>query len=261
LQSRTSRKEKRKQEQGTTVESGLRLDPIKPKTENQRAAFRDYEAGDTLFLHGLPGTGKTFVALYLALKSVINEKTHRRVVIVRSAVPTRDIGFLPGSAAEKMRAYEAPYAAICAELFGRGDAYEVLKQKKLVEFIPTSFIRGVTIDDAVVIIEEGQNMSRQEIRSVVTRVGENSRVIVAADASQDDLTSKRYSEESGIDWFIKVMKRMPCVSFIDFVVEDIVRSGFVKSFILAEYDIIIPRHEEQEAGESHADRRQGVLAL
>jgi phosphate starvation-inducible protein PhoH len=243
LQSKPSRK--KKQEQGNVGENmSMPLKSISPKTTNQERAFRDYGRAKTPFLHGLPGTGKTFVALYLALKSVLIDKTQKRVVIVRSAVPTRDIGFLPGSAGEKMRNYEAPYAAIATKLFERGDAYEVLKQKKLIEFMPTSFIRGLDIEDAVIVIDEAQNMSYQEIRSVITRTGRNSRVVICADRAQDDLTSKRFNEESGIDKLMGVMKKMPSVSFTEFGVDDIVRSDFIREYIIAEYDIRPAESEE-----------------
>jgi phosphate starvation-inducible protein PhoH len=240
MQQKISRKEKRrnKDTSGTEQNLSLRLNSIAPKTQNQNIAFKSYYNDKTLFLHGLPGTGKTFIALYLALKSVLEDKKQRRVVIVRSAVPTRDIGFMPGSASEKMKHYEAPYQNLCTELFGRGDAYEILKQKKIIEFLPTSFIRGLTIDDAVIIVDEAQNMSFPEIRSVITRVGQNSRLIISGDKEQDDLTSERFKEESGIQKLMKIMKRIDEVSFVEFGVDDILRSDFIKKFIMAEYGLL-----------------------
>jgi len=216
--------------------ASLSIITVKPKTENQNLAFKGWEKGQHLTLHGLPGTGKSFVALYLALKAVMSGK-QKKVVIVRSAVPTRDIGFMPGSASEKMKNYEAPYVGLCSQLFGRGDAYEILKQMKVIEFMPTSFIRGLTIDDAVIIIEEAQNMSYQEIRSVVTRIGDNSRFIINGDLEQDDLSSERFKEETGLNKLLEILRKIKTIDFIEFGVGDIVRSDFIKEFIIAEYGL------------------------
>lgn len=219
-----------------TKTPSLALIQVKPKTENQGLAFKGWGKGQHLTLHGLPGTGKSFIALYLALKAVM-AGDQKRVVIVRSAVPTRDIGFMPGSASEKMRNYEAPYASLCSQLFGRGDAYEILKQMKVIEFMPTSFIRGLTIDDAVIVIEEAQNMSYQEVRSVITRVGENSRFIINGDLEQDDLSSERFKEETGLNKLLEILRKIRTIDFIEFGVNDIVRSDFIKEFIIAEYNL------------------------
>lgn len=235
---KVSRKERRKSLQTQSKpEPSIGLVSIRPKTDNQSLAFEGWGFDKHLFLHGLPGTGKSFVALYLALKSVFAGK-QKRVVIVRSAVPTRDIGFMPGSATDKMKNYEAPYVGLCSQLFGRGDAYDILKQKKIIEFMPTSFIRGLTIDDAVIVIEEAQNMSYQEVRSVVTRLGDNSRFIINGDLEQDDLSSERFKEETGLKKLMGVMKKIPSITFIEFGIDDIVRNDFIKDFILAEYNLI-----------------------
>jgi predicted ribonuclease YlaK len=241
---RATRKEKRRSNAKNVQpvpqpqkEISLRLVDIKPKTDNQSIAFRAWGSGQHEFLHGLPGTGKSLVALYLALRSVLEEKKHEKVVIVRSSVPTRDIGFMPGSAADKMKHYEAPYAGLCTTLFGRGDAYEILKKKGVIEFMPTSFIRGITVDDAVIIVEEAQNMAYQEIRSVITRLGDNSRFIINGDLEQDDLSSERYKEETGLKKLMDIMKKIPTVTHIEFGIDDIVRSDFIKQFIIAEYGL------------------------
>lgn len=214
----------------------LSLETVKPKTVNQGLAFKGWSQGQHLTLHGLPGTGKSFIALYLALRAVMSGE-QKKVVIVRSAVPTRDIGFMPGSASEKMKHYESPYAGLCSQLFGRGDAYEILKQSKVIEFIPTSFIRGLTIDDAIIVIEEAQNMSYQEVRSVITRIGENSRFIINGDLEQDDLSSERFKEETGLAKLLDILKKIESVDFVEFGVGDIVRSDFIKEFIIAEYGL------------------------
>ena len=150
-----------------------------------------------------------------------------RLIIIRSAVSTRDIGFLPGTEKEKASVYEEPYKDICIELFGRGDAYEVLKNKNLVHFMTTSYIRGVTLRNAVVIIDECQNMSFHELDSIITRVGENCRIIFCGDFRQADLP------KNGLKDFIRIVKVMDEFDFIDFEIKDIVRSDFVKNYITA----------------------------
>ena len=158
--------------------------------------------------------------------------SYRKVFIVRSVVPTRDMGFLPGSQKDKMKVYEAPYYDIASKLFQRGDAYEILKQKNNVEFISTSFLRGSTFDDCIILVDEVQNMSDQELHTVMTRVGENCKIIFCGDVKQDDLTSERKKEMSGLRTFMKVIERMDEFDFIEFEVSDIVRSELVKAYII-----------------------------
>ena len=163
--------------------SGLEIQQIEPLTRNQLAAF---ESESHLVLFGVAGTGKTFVGCYLAFDDMA-KKEYEKLVIIRSAVPTRDIGFLPGTEKEKASVYEEPYKDIAVDIFGRGDAYQILKAKGLVEFMTTSYIRGITLRDAVIIIDECQNMSFHELDSIITRVGRNCRVILAGDFGQSDL--------------------------------------------------------------------------
>ena len=239
---RKERKMSRKTQRGKTNNvvhlhqpNPLQLVNIKPKTENQRKTFREYSTGKNLLLHGVPGSGKTFISLYLALDELANNNSKlQKVVIIRSAQSSKGIGFLPGTAKQKMEVYETPYSSICSKLFDRGDAYQVLKNKGIVEFESTSFLRGTTIDDAIIIIDEAQNLSYQELKTVLTRVGDNSKIIICGDVNQDDLTSSRYSEESGLKSIMKIMDRIPSVSKVEFEIQDIVRSGFVKEFIIAE---------------------------
>ena len=207
--------------------SGLEIQQIEPLTRNQLAAF---ESESDLVLFGVAGTGKTFVGCYLAFDDMA-KKEYEKLVIIRSAVPTRDIGFLPGTEKEKASVYEEPYKDIAVDIFGRGDAYQILKAKGLVEFMTTSYIRGITLRDAVIIIDECQNMSFHELDSIITRVGRNCRVILAGDFGQSDLKS------NGMGDFLAVLEWMNEFHFIEFGVEDIVRSEFVKSYITAKHDL------------------------
>jgi phosphate starvation-inducible PhoH-like protein len=212
---------------------GVGLLKITPLTATQADVFDAFDEDMNLMLHGVAGTGKTFVAMYLALRDVLSGVEQRKkIFIVRSVVPTRDMGFLPGNQKEKARVYEAPYYTICNELFGRGDAYETLKSKNVIEFITSSFIRGITLDNSIVIVDEAQNMSAMELHSIMTRVGQNTKIIFCGDTRQDDLTSERKKEESGLTQFMRILQRMDAFDFVEFNEEDIVRSDLVKEYII-----------------------------
>lgn len=239
-QQKLSRKQRRTQAQGGNVvrleENNLKLNfklkYIEPMTENQANAFDRYEEGRNLMLHGIAGTGKSFISCYLAMRQILDgDSKYRKLVIVRSVVPTRDMGFLPGNSKEKTKVYEAPYQAIFTELFNRGDSYEYLKQKGFVEFISTSFIRGVTLNDCIVVVDEIANLTLHELDSVITRVGKNCRIVFCGDFRQSDFT--RDQEKNGLIDFMKIIKRMKSFDFIDFIEDDIVRSSLVKEYIIA----------------------------
>lgn len=199
-------------------------------TPSQEAAFIAFENDSNLLLHGCAGTGKTYIAMYLALQEVLSER-FKKVVIVRSAVPTRDVGFLPGSLEEKLKVYEQPYSSIANNLFNRGDAYSILKNKFMLEFIPTSFIRGTTLDNCVVIVDEINNLTFHELDSVITRLGSNTKMILCGDQSQTDLKFK--DEQVGLIHFMDIISKMESFYRVDFQKEDIVRSGLVKEYIIA----------------------------
>ena len=208
------------------------LKHFNPLTENQKLAFDSFADDKNLMLHGIAGTGKSFMALYLSLKQILSDPDciYKKVVIVRSVVPTRDMGFLPGSDREKTKVYEAPYYAICTELFGRGDAYEYLKKRNVIEFISTSFIRGITLNDCIVIVDEMQNATLHELDSVITRIGHNCKVVFCGDFRQSDFT--REHERSGLTDFMRVVRSMKSFDLIEFEAKDIVRSALVKEYII-----------------------------
>ena len=217
----------------------VRIDDLltfSPITPNQEKTFKAYKEGNHLLLHGIAGTGKTFMSLYLALEEVLDAGTvFDDVFIVRSAVTTRDIGFLPGDEQEKVSIYEAPYRAICRELFGMKDAYDSLKQQNNVKFMSTSFIRGITINNAVLIVDECQNLNFHELDSIITRVGKNSKVIFCGDYTQTDLT--RENDRNGIQKFMKILNEIPSFTTVEFEIEDIVRSDFLKDYIIKKYKL------------------------
>lgn len=210
----------------------FRLKRVVPLTENQRRTFEAFDSGQHLMLHGMAGTGKTFISLALAINSLIQEAgLQDRIIIIRSVVPTRDMGFLPGSHKEKMAVYEAPYYAISTELFGRSDAYDILKNKGAVDFISTSFVRGITLNNCIVIVDEINNMTFHELDSIITRIGNNCRIILCGDFRQSDLTKEQ--ERNGLKDFMKVVDKLNDFTYIEFEQQDIVRSKLVKEYIIA----------------------------
>lgn len=206
------------------------LRDIKPLTENQRKTFEEYEEDYNLVLSGAAGTGKSFLALYLSLKEILKPNSYYgKVIIIRSAVPTRELGFVPGTLEEKSKIYQEPYVNIVNELIGRGDAWQFLFNKEIIQFQTTSFLRGLTFNDSIIIFDEFQSASFHEIDSVLTRVGQNCRFLLCGDYAQNDLNNKK--ERSGFEDIMKVLDNINSVKHIQFGLEDIVRSGFVKEYL------------------------------
>ena len=217
--------------------SHTELNDIKPITDNQKEVFNSYNKGQNLFLYGVAGTGKTFVALYNALKDVLDPKSPReRVYIVRSLLPTRDIGFLPGDEEDKSYLYQVPYQNMVRFMFQRGsDAefdrlYTDLRNQGTIDFLSTSFLRGITIDNGVIIVDECQNLNFHELDTIMTRVGQNTRIVFAGDIQQTDLT--KTNDRNGILDFVNIMQQMKEVDCIEFDLGDIVRSGMLKSYLI-----------------------------
>ena len=200
-------------------------------TSNQQIAYEAFKDGDHLVLCGSAGTGKTFVGMYLALQDVLDKSyDQEKLVIVRSVVPTREMGFLPGSVEEKIATYVAPYKSIATELFNEKMAYENLEQQGIIEFVSTSFIRGTTLDNCIVLVDEMQNLTFHELDSIITRVGKNSRIIFSGDYYQSDLKSS--SDKKGILDFMNIMEVMNHFTTVEFGWADIVRSDFVRDYIM-----------------------------
>jgi len=212
----------------------LKIDHLltyQPITSNQQIAYESWNEGDHLVLCGSAGTGKTFVGMYLALQDVMDKSYNQdKLVIVRSVVPTREMGYLPGSVEEKVDAYTSPYRAIATELFNEKTAYENLEQQGHIEFVSTSFIRGTTLDDCIVLVDEMQNLTFHELDSIITRVGRNSRIIFSGDYYQSDLKSG--SDKKGILDFMNIMEVMNNFTTVEFGWADIVRSDFVRDYIM-----------------------------
>jgi predicted ribonuclease YlaK len=214
---------------------------IEPLTDNQRKLFDAYRDQKHLVAYGCAGTGKTFITLFNAIKDVLDERSpYERVYIVRSLVATREIGFLPGSHDDKADIYQIPYKNMVKYMFQMpSDAdfemlYGNLKSQETIKFWSTSFLRGTTLDNAIIIVDEFQNANFHELCSIITRVGENCKIMFCGDATQSDLI--KTNEKNGVIDFMKILRTMPSFDIIEFGIDDIVRSGLVREFIIAKMD-------------------------
>ena len=211
---------------------------VNPVTDNQKIAFQDYKNDKNLFLYGAAGTGKTFITLYMALQEVLrNETKYDTVYVVRSAVPTREIGFLPGDEEDKTALFQVPYQNMVKFMFEQPNEqafsmlYDRLKNQGSLMFLTTSFLRGITLDNAIIIVDEAQNLTFHELDTIITRVGMDSKIMFCGDFFQSDL--QKSIDKEGIRHFMKILKGMKSFSNIEFTLGDIVRSGMVKEYLIS----------------------------
>jgi predicted ribonuclease YlaK len=233
----TARQIKRKKPISTDL-----MRDVEPLTENQKILFKAYESGQNIVAYGAAGTGKTFITLYNALQEVLDERSpYEKIYIVRSLVATREIGFLPGDHEDKSSLYQIPYKNMVKYMFNMPDdpsfemLYGNLKTQGTISFWSTSFIRGTTLDKAIIIVDEFQNLNFHELDSIITRVCEDSKIMFCGDATQSDLI--KTNEKNGIIDFMKILRVMPSFDIIEFGIEDIVRSGLVKEYIVAKTEL------------------------
>jgi len=207
------------------------LEKIEPITDNQKKAFESWDKGYNLILTGSAGTGKTFIALYNAFKEMLDKpELYRRIMIMRSMVPTRDAGHLPGTKEEKEDPYKVPYKSICDEIFGYKGAYGKLTTSNRLTFETTSYIRGATFDQTIIVVDEMQNLNFHELDSVITRVGNDCKIIFCGDYLQSDF--KYNDDKDGIIKFISIVEQMRFFRVVNFGWEDIVRSDLVRDYIM-----------------------------
>ena len=236
MSKRKSRQMKRKK----TINADYLVD-IEPITDNQKVLFDSYAEDKNIIAYGSAGTGKTFITLYNAIKDVLDENTpYEKIYMVRSLVSTREIGFLPGDHEDKASLYQIPYKHMVKYMFQMSsDAdfemlYGNLKAQETIKFWSTSFLRGTTLDNAIIIVDEFQNLNFHELDSIITRVGQNSKIFFCGDASQTDL--QKTNERNGIIDFMKIIRSMPSFDLIEFGIDDIVRSGLVKEYLIAKLE-------------------------
>ena len=227
----TKRQMKRK-----PINSGY-LTQIKPLTPSQEKVFDAFNKQKNLYMYGAAGTGKTFIGMYLALQQILDERSsYDKLYIVRSLVPTREIGFLPGDHEDKAELYQIPYQNMVRYMFKMPDdasfsmLYANLKAQETISFWSTSFLRGTTLDNAIVLVDEMQNLNFHELDSIITRLGVNTKIIFAGDAAQTDLL--KTNEKNGIIDFMKIIQGMDEFEMVEFGIKDIVRSGLVKSYLI-----------------------------
>jgi predicted ribonuclease YlaK len=213
------------------------LTTIKPVTDSQKNVFESWKKDKNQFLFGCAGTGKTFISLYLALKQVLNPETpFDRVIVVRSLIPTREIGFLPGDEEDKAALYQVPYSNMMQFMFEQPNEqafsmlYERLKQQGSFYFLSTSFLRGLTFDNSIIIVDECQNLNFHELDTIITRVGQNSKIFFCGDFGQSDLT--KLNEKNGLMDFLQILQNMDEFDCTEFNIGDIVRSGFVRNYLI-----------------------------
>lgn len=226
-----------KHQPSTSNSLKIKLDHLKTfdaLTENQEKFFEMYRGGGYFIgLFGSPGVGKTFLAMYRAIEEVLSkDNPFKQIVVVRSMVQLREIGHLPGSLEEKQEIYELPYKEICHTLFGRADAWERLKEQGYARFISTTAIRGISIDDSIILVDECQNMNFPEVNTVMSRVGHRSKIIFCGDYKQTDLI-KSNKDQSAFNEFRQIASHMKAFQEVYFTPNDIVRSSLVKDWIIA----------------------------
>ena len=210
---------------------------IKSITDNQKVVFDSWKKGQNQFLFGAAGTGKTFISLYLALKDVMDlKKPYDKVVHVRSLIPTREIGFLPGDEEDKGLLYQVPYQNMVQFMFEMqneqqfNNLYDRLKGQGTLYFLSTSFLRGLTFDNTIIIVDECQNLNFHELDTIITRVGQDSKIVFCGDFDQTDLVKQ--NERNGLHDFLRILEEMEEFNCTEFTIGDIVRSGFVRSYLI-----------------------------
>ena len=213
------------------------LNQIKPVTDSQKIVFETYKNGLNQFLFGCAGTGKTFISLYLALQDVLkNETPYDKVIVVRSLIPTREIGFLPGDEEDKAALYQVPYSNMMQFMFEQPNEqafsmlYDRIKAQGSFYFLSTSFLRGLTFDNSIIIVDECQNLNFHELDTIITRVGQDSKIMFCGDFSQSDFT--KMSERNGLMSFLQILQEMEEFNCTEFDIGDIVRSGFVRNYLI-----------------------------
>ena len=210
---------------------------IKSITDNQKVVFDSWKKEKNQFLFGAAGTGKTFISLYLALKDVLDLKSsYDKVVLVRSLIPTREIGFLPGDEEDKGLLYQVPYQNMVQFMFEMqneqqfNNLYDRLKGQGTLYFLSTSFLRGLTFDNTIIIVDECQNLNFHELDTIITRVGQDSKIVFCGDFDQPDLVKQ--NERNGLHDFLRILEEMEEFNCTEFTIGDIVRSGFVRSYLI-----------------------------
>ncbi|MEI6614681.1 MAG: PhoH family protein, partial [Chrysiogenales bacterium] len=200
-----------------------------PKTPNQQAYIQAIKNNDMVFGIGPAGTGKTFLAIAMALSALINKKVER-IVLTRPVVEAGEkLGFLPGDIQQKINPYLRPLYDALYFLIGFEKTAELI-EKGIIEIAPLAYMRGRTISDAFIILDEGQNTVDSQMKMFLTRFGANSRVVVTADITQIDLGEPK---KSGIFKAIAILKNVTGIAVINLTMKDVVRHPLIQKIIEA----------------------------
>jgi phosphate starvation-inducible PhoH-like protein len=210
----------------TTAATKISMQPVKPLNYIQGAYLDAIKSNDVIFGIGSAGTGKTFIAATYAAEQLFYKKIDK-IILTRPNIETgRGLGFLPGTLEEKYAPYLLPFDAIFSRALGRG-FYEYALKSKTIEPTPLGFLRGTTFEDCIVLVDEAQNCTREEMKMLLSRIGKNCKMIFSGDTEQSDIPN------SGLDDACDRLENIKGVEVIEFLDEDIVRSEMCKQIIMA----------------------------
>lgn len=205
--------------------------PIKSRSANQQKLIDEYEKKDMIFAVGPAGTGKTYLSIALAVKS-LKEKSIKKIILSRPAVEAGEkLGFLPGDMKEKIDPYLQPLYDALEDMIPQVKLQDMM-EKNIIQIAPLAFMRGRTLNDAVVILDEAQNTTPAQIRMFLTRMGWNTKMIITGDVTQIDLPR---GQKSGLIDAMNILKNIEEISFVNLTGKDIVRHKLVTKIVSA-YD-------------------------
>lgn len=223
---------------------GMNGKPITARTENQQLLVKAFENNDLVFATGPAGSGKTFVAIALAVKALKNKEV-RKIILSRPAVEAGEkLGFLPGEMKDKLDPYLQPLYDALQDMIPAAKLKEYM-ESNVIQIAPLAFMRGRTLSDAVIILDEAQNTTTHQIKMFLTRLGLNGKMIVTGDMTQIDLPA---AQTSGLVQAIRILKDVPGIGKVEFTKKDIVRHKLVQRIVEA-YEKFDEREKAKRAGQ------------
>ncbi|WP_439431608.1 PhoH family protein [Segatella copri] len=223
--------------------------PIKSRSENQQQLIEAYEKNDMVFAVGPAGTGKTYLSIALAVKA-LKEKTIKKIILSRPAVEAGEkLGFLPGDMKDKIDPYLQPLYDALEDMIPAVKLQDMM-EKHIIQIAPLAFMRGRTLSDAVVILDEAQNTTSQQIRMFLTRMGMNTKMIITGDLTQIDLPRE---QRSGLKEALKILEGVEGIGVVKLGQKDIVRHKLVTRIVNAYDKYDKERAEAREAQKAEKD--------
>lgn len=208
------------------------LNPLKFRNEKQKFFLNQIKKHDITICDGIAGSGKTFIALFEGVLGMLNEK-YDKVILCKSVVslPNEEIGFIPGSVNEKMEPHIMSYRGNLNKMVNNEENVTRLFNEKKIEVLPLAYIRGVTLDNAFIIIDEAQNISMDLFKSIITRIGENSKMVFLGDVEQVDFDSKKKRDQSALQHIINIFKDDNTIGYCHFTDEECVRNPIIPKIL------------------------------